>query len=69
MHQMKFGEYYFRTVVLDLVEAPKKTTVVSLAVLLEPNGYKKTLIEVGSSHLYASFGTFWVQIGQLVEAQ
>ena len=30
---------------------------------------KKTLREVGSSHLYASFGTFWVQIGQLFEAQ
>ena len=31
--------------------------------------FEKTLIEVDSSHLYASFGTFWVQIGQLVEAQ
>ena len=29
----------------------------------------KTLIEVGSSHIYASFGTFWVKIGQLFEAQ
>ena len=29
----------------------------------------KSLIEVGSSHLYASFGTFCVQIGQLVEVQ
>ena len=29
---------------------------------------KTLLIEVGSSHLFASFGTFWVQIGQLVEA-
>ena len=27
------------------------------------------LIEVGSSHLCASFGTFCVQIGQLVEAE
>ena len=26
---------------------------------------KKTLIEVGSLHLYASFGTFYVQIGWL----
>ena len=31
--------------------------------------FEKTLIEVGSSHLYASFGTFCVQIGQLVEVQ
>ena len=30
---------------------------------------KKTLIEVGSSHLYASFGTFCVQIGQFLEAE
>ena len=27
--------------------------------------FEKTLIELGSSHLYASFGTFYVQIGQL----
>ena len=32
------------------------------------NYFWKTLIEVGSSHLYASFGTFCVQIGQLFEA-
>ena len=31
--------------------------------------FEKTLKEVGSSHIYASFGTFWVQIGQLFEAQ
>ena len=31
--------------------------------------FEKNLIEVGSSHLYASFGTFQVQIDQLVEAQ
>ena len=30
---------------------------------------KKTLIEVGSSHIYASFGTFFVQIGQLFRAK
>ena len=29
---------------------------------------KKTPIEVDSSHLYASFGTFCVQIGQFLEA-
>ena len=31
--------------------------------------FEKTLIEVGSSNLYASFNTFCVQIGQLFEAQ
>ena len=30
---------------------------------------KKTLVEVCSPHLYASFGTFCAQIGQLFEAQ
>ena len=29
----------------------------------------KTVIENGSSHLYASFGTFFVQIGRLFESQ
>ena len=33
------------------------------------NIIEKTLIEVGSSHTYASFGTFCVQIGQLFAAQ
>ena len=36
---------------------------------VQQNIFEKTLIEVGSSHLYASFGTFCVQIGQLFEAQ
>ena len=31
--------------------------------------FEKTLTEVGSLHLYASFGTFYVQIGQLFEAK
>ena len=39
------------------------------AVHVQQNIFEKTLIEVGSSLLYASFGIFWVQIGQLVEAQ
>ena len=30
---------------------------------------KKTLLEVGSSHLYASFGTFCVQIDQFLESR
>ena len=33
------------------------------------NIFKKSLIEVGSPHLYASFGTFCAQIGQFFEAQ
>ena len=33
------------------------------------NIFEKTFIEVGSSHLYASFGTFFVQIGQLFKVQ
>ena len=37
--------------------------------LLPISTFEKTLIEVGSSHIYASLGTFWVQIGQLFEAQ
>ena len=36
---------------------------------LQQNIFEKTLMEDGSSHLYASFGTFCVQIGQLFEAQ
>ena len=36
---------------------------------LQQSIFEKTLIEVGSSHLYASFGIFCVQIGQLFEAQ
>ena len=40
-----------------------------LYIHVQKNIFEKTLIKAGSSHLYASFGTFWVQIGQLVEAQ
>ena len=36
---------------------------------VQKNIFEKTFIEVGSSYLFTSFGTFWVQIGQLVEAQ
>ena len=31
--------------------------------------FEKTVIKVRNSHLYASCGTFYVQIGQLFEAQ
>ena len=40
-----------------------------LTVHAPQNIFEKTLIEVGSSHIYTSFGTFCVQIGQLLEAQ
>ena len=33
------------------------------------NIFEKTLIEIRSHHLYASFGTFCAQIGQFFEAQ
>ena len=36
---------------------------------VQQNIFEKTLLEVGSSHLYASFGTFCVQIDQLFETQ
>ena len=36
---------------------------------LQPNIFEKTFIEVGSLHLHASFDTFCVQIGQVLEAQ
>ena len=38
-------------------------------VYVQPNMFEKTLIEVGSPHLCASFGTFCAQISQLFEAQ
>ena len=39
------------------------------AVHVQPNIFEKNLIEVSSYHIYASFGTFYVYIGQLFEAQ
>ena len=38
-------------------------------VLLQQNIFEKNHIELGSSQLYASFGIFFVQIVQLLEAQ
>ena len=38
-------------------------------VYVQQNIFEKTNIEVGSSHLYSSFVTFCVQIGQLFEAK
>ena len=36
---------------------------------VQQNIFEKTFTEIGSSHLYASFGTFCVQIGNFLEAQ
>ena len=36
---------------------------------MQQNIFEKSLIEVGSSHLYTFFGTFCVHIGQLFETQ
>ena len=38
-------------------------------VRLQQNIFEKTLIEVSSLHLHASFDNFCVQIGQLLQAQ
>ena len=38
-------------------------------VRVQKNTLEQTLIEVGWLNLYASFGTFYVQIGQLFESQ
>ena len=40
-----------------------------LTVHEQQNIFEKALLEVGSSHLYAYFGTFYVHIGQFLEAQ
>ena len=40
-----------------------------LTVRVQQNIFEKTLIEVGSLHLHSSLGAFYVQIGQLLEAQ
>ncbi len=45
MHRLKFGEFFFRTVVLELIEGPRKITFVSLAILLEPNEYNMVDID------------------------
>ena len=45
------------------------TNIRQPTVHVQQNIFGKTLIEVCSPHLYASYGTFCVQIGQLVTAQ
>ena len=46
MHRQKFGEFFIRTIPLELIEGPQKTTFFSLAVLLEPNAYNMMDIDV-----------------------
>ena len=46
-----------------------ESTLLHKYVHLQQNVFEIVLIEVCSSHLYASFGTFCVQIGQFFEAQ
>ena len=46
MHRGKFGEFFFRSITLELIEGPQKTTLVSLAILLEPNTYNMMDIDV-----------------------
>ena len=38
-------------------------------VRVRQNTFYQTLKEIGSLHLYASFGTFCIQIGQLFKSQ
>ena len=37
--------------------------------IVQQNIFEQTLIEVNSLHIYASFGTFWVQIYKFLESQ
>ena len=45
------------------------TNIWQPTVRVQQDIFEKILVEDSSSHLYASFGTFCVQIGQLFEAQ
>ena len=62
MHRQKFGEFYFRTVVMEYFPAEqRKKTIASLAVLLEPSHYNFIDIDStwGGLALDAKqFGTF-----------
>ena len=48
MHRQKFGEFFVRSLVLELVEgdSSKKETLVSLALLFEPNVYNMVDVDV-----------------------
>lgn len=45
MHRQKFGEYFFRAVVMEYIKGPRAITFVSLAILLEPNEYNMVDID------------------------
>ena len=53
----------------ELLHWPAKTWIYFTPYVCTERIFEKYLIEIGRSHLYASFGTFWVKIGQLVETQ
>ena len=48
MHRKKFGEFFVRSVVLDLMkgDSSKKETLVSLAFLFEPNVYNMVDVDM-----------------------
>ena len=50
-------------------KSPETHTYVLNEFLTAQNSFEKTVIEVRSSYLYASFDTFYVQIDQLFEAR
>jgi hypothetical protein len=45
MHRQKFGEFFFQTVILEMIQGPRDITFVSLAILLEPNDYNMVDID------------------------
>ena len=45
------------------------TIICQPTVCVHQNIFEKTQIEIGSYHLHASFGTFSVEIDELLEAQ
>ena len=49
--------------------SPSSTNICTALRSCATKYFWKTVIEVHSSHIYASFGNFYVQIGQLFEAQ
>ena len=68
------GMFYLRTLPRKNMNLPHSirmywTNFWQLTVHVQQNIFEKTLIKVDSSHLCASFGTFYVQIGKLFESQ
>jgi hypothetical protein len=61
MHRQKFGEYYFRTVVMEYLSAQQsRKTIVSLAVLLEPSHYNFIDIDTAWGELALNVNKFGV---------